>query len=208
MRNKLLVLLGFVILIGCQKTNESNFNVDSSKINKFFNLPINFARLAYGDLTAEEKRFIWISTISVFVQEKKINYEQKILIDELKQKINNIHLFDSEYEIKIFTNIFQKKWASAAITKFSQSEINALVNQPKIKIQGDIITFRDFSPTYVDPSSATLPCDCHCGSWVSCNASTWCQAVSCEKSNSGCGWLWLESCNGRCGPNYRAECES
>lgn len=192
----LVALCCYQLFTSCSKKNEDFTGSIFERLGKVRSLESLEARkLAYGMLSAAERSSLWEIHLKTAVATLSLTREQIGIIEEglsfIKQSTstnNGSGILDSDkFEI----------WRYKASTRFSASEKAYLFNDIRAE-QG--------KPNLV-MMNPPLNCECHqttdfCSNRnytvLFCVHSFYCESTGCTTSESGCGWLWLESCNGGC----------
>jgi len=215
---KLLLLFGVFALIfqSCEvneiESQEESLRIDLAKIENLKNLDENSQRIAFRLLNHKEKYTFRMFFINDFIENSNLNKEQISLIEELKSNFNSTVYLKNDYS-EYFKTIFITDWSNRALNHFSMKEIRYLANSGNN---------RDFSNSAQQRASE---CKCHEGSVFRCTTKVTistgvpeiieaelvdCDSSQCqtpgsinsdgywEEDESGCGWFWLESCDGTC----------
>ena len=167
----------------------------------------------YNLLTAPEKYKLWwdhLMKAKLQFQTAR-QYDKVALVEQLLSNIR-VSLFSDDpalqQESEIFMNYFVPLWNASAEQVFSEMELYDLVSDPTVEVIGERTAPPDMGEVPVDGGPA--PCFCHVGTkGYTCKKMTvgfpsgisWvigvCEKVGdCDPSRRGCGFLWLQSCNG------------
>lgn len=187
MKNLLVIVILFTI-ISCSNENpheNSNLDVSNKKIETVLKLTnVDDQRIAFGLLNENEKAKLWSDKLNSILEKNELSFEQKSLILDLQEKLNNAVFTNNNSEYKeYFKNIFTKKYLEKLKYSFSPNEIENyfynLNSNRVIEKKGD--------------------CDCNQGSLFGCGASNDCKNRTCPNATpTGCGFLWAWECNGLC----------
>jgi hypothetical protein bacD2_10672 len=164
-----------------------------------------YGRAAYNAFTPEQKLRFWEEKIG---QTLKLPWNEKEIahIHLLKDYIiNHAYIFENRElsnEEKDEFELFFYEWTKNAQqelgwTKKTIGAIAASGYDVEDK-QGNIKTTRSKNMSLATMSTATES-KCHCNIEHSFCEIWECQKSNCEDSAHGCGWLLVQSCNGRCG---------
>jgi hypothetical protein len=203
----------FFLLIGCSKNvnynNEALTNSESiRKINSFDNLSAK--KQVYSLLTSEVKFDLWVEHIDRLMAGSMIaqNNQKKELIKELRSFITKEIFENNSKEKEVVLSYYAPKWLAKAEKVFTGKEVYEIVYDNVF-----------FAPVKINANSkgnllAAVPseevdCFCHVGnSGYSCKKLVItlppevtygiCEqgSLPCKNSSNGCGFLFLESCNG------------
>lgn len=217
MKSFVAVLICLSFLVSCSK-NENNAQflnrenpIDKELLNVIENSENNVAiqKLSFRTLTSNEKEALWKIQIDYYLS-SELNDNQKDVLRKLKDFISS-ETFESRYSPDILKN-FSDKWTGEAKKFFSSDLIRTIVSEIHTKeyCEDYVIASKNpanprsvtlsaqsqaamVSPNVVVPDCACSTSSDYCGSYALCS-STW---RSCT-STSGCGFLWLYTCNGLC----------
>ena len=195
--NFIFVLFASVIfLTSCAK--DDDFIEDFSASNYFDRITqipeLETQRLAFDELTSQEKVELWKVKLDNLVKNNKFTTEQLSFIETVKNSINpSIYKKDSK-ELKVFQTIILKK----------------LYNNGKKVFNNELELFRIFfNLSNIDLQKTQRQqqqkvCICSMGSAYTCGRVTgWisveygnCSGRKCVMTNSGCGGVWGSECDG------------
>lgn len=166
---------------------------------EFSTCDITLQRAIFNSWSAEKKRDAWINKLQYILKNEKLNTLEIIHLQKLITHVEPGY-FSNENELD------EQK------TKFASDWINYANDE--LKWTGEFIAFIVYR-LYVDQTqfdtelsmlydlnlvashdSEGGSCDCNT-SIDFCSINT-CQSSGCSSVPSGCGWLWMESCNGSC----------
>jgi hypothetical protein len=165
---------------------------------EFSTYDISLQRAIFNSWSAEKKRDVWINKLEYILQNEKLN---TLEIIHLQKLITHV-------EPGYFSN---ENGLDDQKTKFASDWINYASEE--LKWTGEFIAFivyrlyldqtlfdAEISMLYdlglVASNNSEGSCNCatssdFCGTYI-------CQSSGCSSVSSGCGWLWMESCNGSC----------
>ena len=157
-------------------------------------------------LTASEKYELWYEHL-LDAKDQFFHEQDKVdMIDYLLSNMDSSIFIANSYENDVFTNYFVPIWIDSAKNFFSDLEIYDLTFDVTAEVIGEEET-EEFMP----PDDGPVNCFCHVG-----NTGYSCKKISigfpsgitiqygvceqghssCNSSSLGCGFLWLQSCNG------------
>ncbi len=197
-----------LLLFSCSKQaakGDSTFFSESSKlrISKVESiLARDNRKLAYSLLTPQEKYYIWMKHLENAGNDPSFTHEQKNVINEAKTFLSVSYFEGSKMLSDKSFDILKYRVSKLFTENFKTRIFNDLTNKDEvINIQKSV------SPNMVGP----VVCECHkesdfCGRY-DFNSGPCAYIYRCEKlstcpsnpgNNSGCGWFWNESCDGKC----------
>ncbi len=195
---KFCTALAVIILIGCTKSNDGLYTDNEWRENNLTNRSIlaeiagiknlQSQKVAYTLLSADQKAEAWRQHLALFLRSKSLPEHQRSLVTKFKKTID-AEVFITKESGQDFLATQQMTELIYTITKsFSKEEI--------FKIFG---TLNEPETSNVDPGGNSCNCNyehdfCE-GSSIHCYKNM----NNCGTSSTGCGWLWLQSCDGRCG---------
>jgi len=218
MKNLFLFLLSITFLFqSCEtsdlESQEQSIQIDFDKIENIKTMDEASQRVAFKLLNHEEKFAFRMLFIDEFIIENDLNSQQLRLIEELKSNYNSkVYLKNDEAEY--FKTIFINDWSNRAIDHFSYEELNliAATHYKKLKNENSVLNRQG-------------NCKCHDGGFFKCTKEVQvtvglkpeittinvdCDNPICqvpgsmnddghwEEDTGGCGWFWLERCDGTC----------
>lgn len=191
----LIASLALFNLVSCSDNNDIEEVSNNKRISQVLNEK-NYAtqKIMYSLLNEEEKFKIWNDKIDNILLKNNLTKEQSDLIYELKNNLS-LNLFkDKEIndEREIFKTIFVKNFLKKTIGVFTEEFIVDNFYNVSSRIE--------YIADPGDPDNGELPgCTCNRGSMWSCSGSFECKSTNkCSDTTSGCGFLTMFECNGRC----------
>lgn len=193
---KYLIVLLLTCLVACQKSKtEIDETISENKISEVFSInSIDARKSAYLLLNSNEKLFIWRTHLTNLLKQD-FSIEKRDIINQLlkllnsqsfKSNLNNSKFTDSQSFLLLKYQI-EKVFSSEEITNYflNPTQYFGVNNQDVVELVGEL-----------------RRCICHYGNDNGCGIAFRC-AFECPSSSpgyseDGCGWLWLESCNGTC----------
>ena len=176
---------------------------------------IDYQRAAYRSYTAEQKQTLWIDKISeVLVDVVWTQQEREHIKALLAIVTENQEVFESEVNQEDMDNIEIDlyRWREYANEELNWSPelLYALINTPEAMTADKQIAASESSVIRLKSGTESGSSSCNCnassptessssGNWAcnyvfyQCNTSSGCAGTS-----SGCGNIWLYSCNGTC----------
>jgi hypothetical protein len=154
-------------------------------------LPIPSRKAVYRALSADAKSGLWRIHLTRFLTEHpELTEEQRGVI------VNAIALVTPRL-FEIAEN--DPNWLLETHPQVELLEKRALEVFPR-GVAVEIFTHLGTpAPSYTMDDEGGIEvdaaCECNTDSWWSCDN---CAAGGCKKTIIGCGWLWLNKCNGRC----------
>jgi len=104
--------------------------------------------------------------------------------------------------IKIENRIFAGNWIDYAINKlkWDKRKLAFVVSSLHISFteyEYSLSRLRDVKA--IASENTETKCDCNTGTdFCNYEPGLTCSSTGCKASSSGCGWLWMEECNGNC----------
>lgn len=199
---KYLIVLLLTCLVACQKSKtEFEETISENKITEVFKIESKEARKnAYLLLNSSEKNFIWKTHFEKLLKQN-LSVDKKNIIAELKNTLKP-QLFANNanapkfVESEIFTLLKYK-----IEQLFTEEEIiNYFINPTKYPGVQLIKIVKDNIANRVLGGNGWRECTCHEGNVHGCGLGFEC-FMTCKNetyTRFGCGWLFLESCNGGC----------
>lgn len=184
-----LILLIVLCSISCAETNvqgeDSQLNYEKINSVKLVQ-DVDEQKAIYVTLNKSEKHFLWTERIELYIQNNKLNPEQRTHLLELRSKLDD-DIF-AVIDGKGLKDI-EESWSAKAFELFGESEIKSLLGS----VNNEVIS-KDRPAKNLKVNGNQ--CGCHVGSMWSCGACN--TGVACLVQNGGCGFLWNSSCNGSC----------
>jgi hypothetical protein len=175
---------------------QENLETLPRTLSGFSKHSLGYRKAIYRALPGDVKAQLWREQLAHFASAASLSGEQKALLGEVAASLTN---FDDETVL----NSLLDKYETRIRKSFSKDQI------------GEIFTNLGVG----DPSVAGRPtavnsggCSCHSGGidvgacgpsgppgtiFVAAGGCAW--KSPCNPDSSGCGWFWLQSCNGSCG---------
>ncbi|MBX9782634.1 MAG: bacteriocin fulvocin C-related protein [Chitinophagaceae bacterium] len=183
--------LGFLIasflIVGASCSKQGNADIETNDLTaQVLQLKTTEAqRITFAEiLTPSQKNQVWQSRINKMIKENTLTDIQKGLMLELKQKLN-ITIFESNSKRDEFMSSFVLDWQKRAIPVIGYDLLfKYLANIDDVQTKESL--------------AARSGCNCNSTSSFSCIGRNECDNPACNSSDSGCGFLWLYECNGRC----------
>ena len=217
--NFILFLIITSITVSCSNNDDIVFSCDES-INQWakdnlsnlrlmtrsawIQLDNNKKKAAYRAFSQEQKIQFWKDKIC---EVKSLDWSEKEIkhIEELENFItNNPDIFAGHRLTDAQANkidSFFYLWQNSAIEKLGWSTgICIAIAGSGDKILNKYEEIYSRAIIIEEPGDDTPPEEnCHCNqTYDFCHPNAWCGESNCNESSSGCGWLLLSSCNGRC----------
>lgn len=191
----ILALTATIFFVACSKrtdapyVTEKNSSINQKIMNEVTSMPSTQAmKNSYNLLSAGNKSEIWKQHLQNYLTDKSLSNFQKEIVGSFISVISP-EIFMSRETGRAF--LAKEEVAKLVYTSKKAFTINQIYNIFG-KLGGETTSFEE------DPGSG---CTCNAsssfcsGQNVTCINSMW----QCTTSSSGCGWLWLQECNGRCG---------
>lgn len=187
---------------------KDNFTeIQQMNVEQFVSMnSLDMQRGVYNAFTAKQRQNIWFNKFDAIVKlnwtEKEKNHIES-LIEIVK---SNPYWFDSAEatsEMRDEMEIWVYKWKEYAKEELGWGieTIYAIAGTPNsVYRKTNRLIVQEFKPI-LTKSNSENDCYCHAGSWMD-NADFCtlvdCYISDCSPADSGCGWLWSQSCNGEC----------
>lgn len=206
MKSTILTTLSAAVLFFFFSCNKQDVNNEKLSMNEDSNLKIAKAvsliskvvrKLAFSMLSSSEKYILWVQHLENAKNNPNLTRQQKQLIDEAKQFIS-ISFFEGNKSTKNKSfDIWKYRVSQHFNDKLKASVFNEIANERR-----DIYANNSGRPT------PPVNCGCHdasdfcsrlnytvlfCSHYFTCDTDT-----DCLPEDSGCGWFWAESCDGKC----------
>ena len=218
MKNLFLLLFSITLLFQSCETSElelqeQSIKVDLVKIESLKTMDEASQRVAFKLLNHEEKFAFRMIIVDEFIENNNLNSQQLSLIEELKSNYNS-KLYLKNDEAEYFKKIFVNDWSNRAIDHFSYEELNLIAATHYKKLTNKSSALNRLGN-----------CKCHNGGFFKCTKEVQvtvglepeittvkvdCDSGICqvpgglnddgdwEEDSGGCGWFWLERCDGTC----------
>jgi hypothetical protein len=193
-----LVLALALTFSSCQKeTPESN---QQNELNTSLAAMQNTEtqRVAYETMSASERLSLWQNHLAWAKSNLTLTTAQLEKIIELDAMLNT-EFFSSTNSSDAF-----EIWKATASEVFSLKQLFLLFQQP-FQFKADKFNSSDPLSGYLHAGDKTPGCSCnseqanHCMLYPTDQIGWFeCRGGSCKSSQTGCGWLWKSTCNGRC----------
>ncbi|GAB4426037.1 MAG: hypothetical protein OHK0039_43890 [Bacteroidia bacterium] len=210
------IALTLLLFIGCVQPEKSNLstktphegavNLYASEIRATLaGLPHWDAVKTFRTLSLEEKQEVWIDKLRVILN-NEVPSDRRYDLRTLLEFVESPDFADQER-----THAFLKDWCDAYVQSFGLYEMLAIgitfENVPLNVFSGEPVMVWG----YLNEVGASIPepqnfiagktetldapgCHCNWGWWCA----TTCENLPCEDQSSGCGFLWMQRCLGRC----------
>lgn len=195
---KLKYFILFTVLtvsFACSKSDKTE-TISEAKINELtaskFSPSTNV--VIYGMLNSAERKITWENHFTSILNKRNLNKAQRDLISRIRGFISS----------DLFAMGSSEKY-SAEIAKFSYQAKQLFSPYEYVDIFESVATTESgMTSTSQNVAGGN---SCYCNWDITCEKRTgsdlnWCNEQSgCEPTSSGCGFLWLSSCKGKCYPN-------
>jgi hypothetical protein len=170
----------------------------SLSLNDLTKSDLMFQQAAFRNFDAAKKREIWQQKILLLLDTQ--NYSEAEY-NHVAALLNHLHEKYFEPENILSEAIERKQFAQAWISKakselgWYDKEIAFVVYRlytNEEQLNSEIKSYLEVYPDTIDPNGN---CDCNTGNNFCAMQN--CSAGSCRVT-SGCGWLWSETCDGKC----------
>ena len=168
----------------------------------------NDQRLKYTLLSKDEKYQLWHQKFESLLQgdlilnkeNLSLNEKQRALVDELNIKLGpNIFSLGDNGEKEYFRNIYAPKVLKRAEKIFSKNQIIMIFYKLSVPNTDSSLTLKQLEVSIA--ANSENDCECDSGSIFTCqiaNAHNCQKTYKCAASTSGCGFMGLWECDGRC----------
>lgn len=220
--NFISVLVLTILVLGCEK-NEERFSCDEQVHNwtsdhaksledlnrsELATLPFIYQKAAFRSFSPQKKCEIWIEKINLVLSQEWTN-DQRMLINEVKRNLTP-NLFDPANTASTLNNTHT--WINRAF-EIGMDSVTVVVNFFHIATMDEIEKLvknpEEFDYSWIEGGDAlkeepdpppTYGVDCDCDWDTSCSLINMglCNLTACDETSSGCGFLWLYSCENRC----------
>lgn len=223
MKPKHLFLLVFISLYACSQDEERIYSCDKN-INKWVNSHIaeihnmnrndwlktnqSIGRAVYNAFTAEQKFSFWKEK---FQELKKIPWKDgELLHIEKAEKFIFSHrdIFTdrklTDDQLDVLESFFYSWMKEAEETLgWNKSMCIAIAGTGNMVLnrEGDLQALPDNSGGKMLSASTESNCNCNTGitsDFCGVAGPGGCEDTNCDGSDFGCGWIWLQDCNGTC----------
>jgi len=217
------ILLAIVSITSCQK-EESRYSCDpevnnwaslnaveikSMNRSQFLDLDEIYQRAAYNVFTPQQRMSLWKVKLEETLQLEWTVNEHNHIENLLNMIVKNIQWFNNDrgqetmdhFEIECY------KWFYYAINnlQWDVETVYAIVGVPApvAKDNGKLLLVSSQSGGGKGIPQKICSCTLYCTiSNINCGKDQSCNDEDCEwPTTVGCGWLWMDSCNGYCGKN-------
>jgi len=220
MKNYLLYLFMLsVAFLSCETSDinqQEELTIDLAKIESIKLMSESSQRITFKLLNSKEKHYFRMDFINKFIEENDLSENQLALIEDLKNNFT-YRIYEKNDYAEYFKNIFINEWSNRAIEYFSMNELKSLASIPykndknisNVSIQnrggdckchagGFFKCTKQVEVSYISPNIKEIKVDCGLGV-------NFCQVPGgindngeWEEDSGGCGWFWMEQCDGSC----------
>jgi len=214
MKTFIKIMVLFLVISSCNREKDLVFSCDpninlmvhqksaelqSLNLDQFLSMNIEMQRATFRSYTSQKRYELWNEKLQRVINScewegSKLNHLiilKEFLTPDYFKDVNNLtELPHNQY--------FVKNWLISALTSLNMNkvELSFLVSS----LYFDYRKFLNDLTNQVDPNNPTGPCLCNV---LSDFCSTpgeikICISNGCITAEGGCGWLWLEACNGQC----------
>ncbi|MBA7583963.1 hypothetical protein ES708_25915 [subsurface metagenome] len=184
------------------KSNILKFSQISIDEFLIFDTPVQ--RAAFRSFSPERKFEIWSEKLKkVLYFETWTDQEAKHINDLINHLCIEYFMEGEKYDsIKIENRIFAGNWIDYAINKlkWDKRKLAFVVSSLHISFaeyEYSLSRLRDVKA--IASENTETNCDCNTGAdFCNYEPGSTCSSTGCKASSSGCGWLWMEECNGNC----------
>jgi hypothetical protein len=163
-------------------------------LEKLLTYNLDMQRAIFASWTPEKKKEIWLYKLCKVFESGCYNADEILHIQKLKDVVES-NSFSTIQQANAISFTFQTEWLEQARNDLHWTEqfIAFLVYRLWI-------TREQFDAEMADQLTDTGndPVNCNCNTTDDFCRNSLCISVGCIVTESGCGWLWSESCNGRC----------
>lgn len=165
----------------------------------------------YRAFTPKQKQTVWLEKIAETIQQKNWNKKEIEHLHKLSEMINNKIVWFSDEGIEKHDALYEEyqlfayRWSKYATEELNWDKETILsiaytakvYTEIKAKIQERTSEKIDHPDTGVTDNN---DCDCKQSNvfWTTCTGTHYCENLSCNKTNHGCGFVTAESCDGLC----------
>ncbi|MFL6263992.1 MAG: bacteriocin fulvocin C-related protein [Thermoanaerobaculia bacterium] len=154
-------------------------------------LPALRQKVVFSGLSPEERSKIWAERIQRYMEtHRKLSSDQMALLADALDLVRHTTLFarDVEGTDEQMWDLFYKE----SLKEIKERAQQLFSRDSIIEIFGNLNKNPNSMTKSADPD-----CGCNTGSDF-CGTSHMCSGGGCWGSGMGCGWVWLENCNGVC----------
>ena len=215
MKNRTLILLLFLFLFSCQKT-ELQFSCDPDidsyvsqnlkslsllSCNDLASYELPMQRAIFNSWDSAKKRNVWIDKLYLVLENEPFT---KTEVRHIQTLIDHIHsgycLEEAIKQEKEYRSRFAADWINVALDKLEWTEqfiafIVYRLYASYSEMESELSMLHDLQEN-VTTNSETGSCGCSTTTDY-CGSST-CKADECSSTSYGCGWLFSNPCNGIC----------
>lgn len=216
MKKPSLLLLLFVFLFSCQKT-ELLFSCDPEidafvtgnlkslsllTFSELADYEIQTQRAIFNSWDAEKKRTAWIDKLYFVLENESFSEAEVMHVQELIDHIHSGYFLEETKKMeKEYRSQFAADWIAFASDKLGWPEQYIAFIVYRLygsfsEIEAELSMLRGLEGT-VTTNSESGGCGCSTSSDY-CGTSSNCSSGDCSSSSGGCGWLFGSSCNGLC----------
>lgn len=188
----MLSLAASITFSSCSKVEisdaKSTLRFDNSALNQVvFEKNSHLQKVMYNSLSASEKLELWSKKFDIILNSRKLSSAQRTFLIEIKG-ILNTNLFENSNTNKFDDRLIKQK----AFELFGVDEAYNILST--LRTETDL-----GEPQYFQPTT-----ECVCSI-----ESSWCGNILCGqdicREGSGCGTLFLYTCDGKCNRNKPPE---
>lgn len=166
---------------------------------EFSTYDISLQRAIFNSWSAEKKRDAWINKLQYILKNEKLNTLETIHLQKLITHVEPGY-FSNENGLDDQKSKFASDWINYANDELKWTEefiafVVYRLYMEQAQLEAELSMLDDLN-SIASHNSEGGSCDCNT-SIDFCSIYT-CQSSGCSSVSSGCGWLWMESCNGSC----------
>lgn len=208
MKKANLLLCLFIVLLSC--TDDVSIENDSKSSN---HVPLEFLRSldntslqdlalldrmgqigAVNNISPYRMRELWLEKFDLMIAaEQDQSYVTKLI--ELKNFVNG---FSFEREFNVSEEIYLNNFFNISKSQFNKDDLYMTINFSSFEVYNGNQNYRYLSVSEIVAAPGESPgCNCRWGVCDAAGAFT-CKEKECNKSSSGCGFLFWQSCVKMC----------
>jgi len=202
-----LAVIAFVLILSsCSKTDQADFlnpvQLNSSELSVKKEQNSHIQTLMYSALTTQEMTNLWVTHLQYCLNTYTLTASQESIISQGITLIGNGMLSgspeDPAYEI----------YVASAVIEFPNIKQQYLVFGTLDEYTDQVFTNTDPMPNAPIGANSNCHCSrkdghdfCGRGNFATLGVGSYsykCEVPDCPTTAGGCGWFWLQDCNGDC----------
>lgn len=177
----------FLILSLCLFFSSCQDDPDTLLVDEIMSLEGESQKLAYRMLSGNERQAVWDNHFESILESRNLNETQLSFILNLKSELQPEYFDNNLLETNVELHSNFQKLKNEAEQLFSVDELRNYF--------GSLNNIQELEEE-IEPDERG--CNCNKNASLFCPWTSTCEGITCNKSDSGCGWFWSDPCDGVC----------